>query len=133
MVRVYSRDRIVELYQAGNSLREIEQRLCIPKTTTRVVLLEAGVEMRPKLNSQSASELSPVGMKSGAVPYGYAYLDGKLVIDPHEYKNVLEILHLQKSGLSFRAIARALNDRKITTRLGKKWTHEIIKRICERE
>ncbi|MCB0411036.1 MAG: recombinase family protein [Bdellovibrionales bacterium] len=54
-------------------------------------------------------------------------------INPHEYKNVLEMVRLRAIGQSFRAIARAMNQKKITTRLGKKWTHEIIKRICERE
>lgn len=98
-----------------------------------MALIEVGVEMRTALNHQSFCGSSHTGMKSGIIPYGYAYLDGKFVIEPREYKNVLEILRLQKSGSSFRAIARTLNDRKNTTRLGKRWTHEIIKRICERE
>ncbi|MCB0411030.1 MAG: recombinase family protein [Bdellovibrionales bacterium] len=62
-----------------------------------------------------------------------SYLEGKLVIDPHEYKNVIEMVRLKTTGLSFRAIARAMNGKKVTTRLGKTWTHEIIKRICDRE
>lgn len=71
-------------------------------------------------------------MKSGTIPYGFAYLEGRLVVDPHEYKNVLEIAGLRKRGDTFRAIARALNGRKIKTRMGKPWTHELIKRIFER-
>jgi hypothetical protein len=37
-------------------------------------------------------------MKSGVTPYGYPYLEGKLVVDPHEYKTVLEILRLGKTA-----------------------------------
>lgn len=133
LARVHSKDRMAELYRAGNSLREIERQLCIPKTTARMALIEVGVEMRTSINHQSSCGSSHTGMRSGTIPYGYTYLEGKLVVEPREYKNVLEILRLQKSGSSFRAIARTLNNRKITTRLGKRWTHEIIKRICERE
>ena len=71
-------------------------------------------------------------VKGGPVPYGYAYLEGKLVVDPKEYKTVLEIHRQRQKMKSDRAIARYLNDQKITTRAGKKWTNEIIKRIIDR-
>jgi hypothetical protein len=71
-------------------------------------------------------------MRSGTIPFGYTYLEAKLVINPPEYKTVLEIYRLWKAGRSFRAIASRLNDRKLTTRAGKKWTHEIVKRIVAR-
>jgi hypothetical protein len=66
------------------------------------------------------------------VPYGYAYLEGKLVIDPKKYKTVHEIYRQWQKRKNNRAIARNLNDQKITTRAGKKWTNEIIKRIIDR-
>jgi lambda repressor-like predicted transcriptional regulator len=133
LVKVHSREKIAELYVEGNSLREIERQLHIPKTSLRKVLLNSGFEMRSKLNHQSISKPSPTGMKSGALPYGYTQLAGKLVIEPSEYRNILEIIKSHKKGLSFRSIASSLNAKKIKTRLGKNWTHEIIKRICERE
>ena len=71
-------------------------------------------------------------MRSGATPFGYTYLEGKLVIDPHEYKTVLEIYRLWKSGTPLRAIARKLNERKVPTRLGKTWQHFVIKSIIDR-
>ena len=71
-------------------------------------------------------------MRGGTIPFGYIYLEAKLVINPPEYKVVLEIYRLWKSGQSFRSIASRLNDRKLVTRTGKKWTHEVIKRIVNR-
>ena len=71
-------------------------------------------------------------MRAGTIPFGYCYLEGKLVVDPREYKVVLEMFRLWRSGLSLRAIARSLNDRKIPTRFGKSWKHEVIKHIIER-
>lgn len=71
-------------------------------------------------------------MKTGTTPFGYTYLEGKLVVEPSEYRVVLEIARRVASGESLRAIARILNDRKVPTRFGKKWNHEVIKKIHER-
>ncbi|MCB9073131.1 MAG: recombinase family protein [Bdellovibrionaceae bacterium] len=133
LAKVHSRDRIAELYRAGNSLREIERQLNIPKSTTLSVLKNDGIEIRSHRDRQSFLKASPIGMRAGTIPYGYCYLDGKLVVDPHEYKNVLKILQQFKKGMSYRSIARGFNCTKIRTRMGKIWTHEIIKRICDRE
>ena len=71
-------------------------------------------------------------MQSGTIPFGYDYLEGKLVTDPKEYKIVLNIYRQWKNAQGFRAIARSLNSQRILTRTGKKWTHELIKRIINR-
>ena len=97
------------------------------------MLKNDGIEIRSHHNRQSFLKASPVGMRAGTMPYGYCYLDGKLVVDPHEYKNVLKMLDQFNKGTSYRAIAREFNSTKIRTRMGKIWTHEIIKRICDRE
>lgn len=49
-------------------------------------------------------------MKPGVIPYGYAYLEGQLVISPNEYKIVLLVVKLWQSEKSFKAIARLLKD-----------------------
>lgn len=133
LARVHSRERISDLYVNGNSLREIERQLNIPKTTARGVLIASGIEMRTSLNHQSKNVPQPLGMRSGTIPFGFTYLNGKLVIEPSEYKVVLEIVRRHQKDESFRSIARHLNNKKVTTRLGKKWTHEIVKRVIERQ
>jgi hypothetical protein len=56
----------------------------------------------------------------GNTPYGYAYHDGKLVIDPREQVALRLMLKLSKSGRSNQYIADELNRKKIT-RTGGQW------------
>jgi hypothetical protein len=70
-------------------------------------------------------------VRAGNTPFGYTYLEGKLVVDPREYKVVLEMYRLWQGGQSLRAISRHLNDQKVATRLGKSWKHEVVKNIIE--
>lgn len=127
-----SRDQIASFYKAGLSLREIEKRLGVAKTTIRETLIKDGVARRNFSKNQKGSQELAGAMRSGTTPFGYIYLEGKLVIDPREYQTVLEIVRLRKSGNSMRAIAQTLNDRKIPTRLGKTWKHFVVSSILER-
>lgn len=81
--------------------------------------------------SKQRHDLTQV-MRSGAIPFGYTYLEGKLVVEPSEYRIVLEIDRRLSAGESLRAIARILNDRKVPTRFGRKWNHEVVKKIHQR-
>ncbi len=130
---VNSRAEIARFYESGFSLREIQKRFHVPKTTVREALIKEGVARRASSKSQNDTPEKPVGMRSGVTPFGYTYLEGKLVLDPHEYKTVLEILRLLTKGKSIRAIARYLNDQNIRTRKGKFWSHFAINSIIERE
>jgi len=71
--------------------------------------------------------------KRGVVPYGFAYLEGKLVVDPREYKVVLSMVRLWQCGKSFKAIASHLNAKKIPTRLGRRWFGPTVAAIVRRE
>jgi Recombinase len=130
---VNSRAEIAEFYKAGLSLREIQKRLDVPKTTIRETLIKDGIARRASSKRQKETHEKPEGMRSGVTPFGHTYLEGKLVVDPHEYKIVLEILRLWKSGKSMRGIACYLNDKKIRTRQGKSWSHFVINSIIQRE
>jgi hypothetical protein len=66
------------------------------------------------------------------LPYGFAWLEGKLVKDPREYKVVLKVIGLWQAGKSLTAIAGALNDQRVHTRNGKKWFHSSIGAIVKR-
>ena len=71
--------------------------------------------------------------RGGHTPYGYAYLDGQLLLDPKEQIIVRKILKLHHSGLSGNAITKQLNSQNIPSRNGKSWwcssvVREIIKR-----
>lgn len=71
-------------------------------------------------------------MRSPILPYGFAWLEGKLVKDPREYKTVLKVIGLWQAGKSFSATACALNDQRVPTRNGKKWFHSSIGAIVKR-
>lgn len=70
--------------------------------------------------------------RGGHTPYGYAYLDGQLLIDPKEQIIVRKILKFNQSGLSGNAIARKLNNQKIPSRNGKSWCPSVVREIIKR-
>lgn len=48
-------------------------------------------------------------MKICQAPYGHAYLEGIIVVDPKEYSIARKILGYHHKGYAMRAIARELN------------------------
>lgn len=71
-------------------------------------------------------------MRSPVLPYGYDWLDGKLVADPKEYRVVQKVIKLWNDGQSPRTIADHLNQQKIPTRMGKSWFHSSVNSIIKR-
>jgi hypothetical protein len=71
-------------------------------------------------------------VKPGTIPYGYAYLEGKLVKGLKEYRTVLKIQKLWRSGKSCSAIVKELNNPKTPTRMGGRWGKAVIARILKR-
>jgi transposase InsO family protein len=120
------------IYKQGISLREIERQTGFAKTTILNTFSSTGLPRRKNKSAKKIRIKRQFVTKGGPVPYGYAYHEGKLVVDPKEYKVVLEIYRQWQKRKNYRAIARYLNDQQITTRAGKKWTNEIIKRIINR-
>ena len=72
-------------------------------------------------------------MRSPVIPYGHAWLEGKLVVEQREYKIILKIMQLWQSGKSQGAIADFLNSQKVPTRMGKKWFHSSVGAIIKRQ
>jgi hypothetical protein len=120
------------LYAQGLSLREIERQTGFAKTTIKETLNSRGLTLRNYRKPEKAEEKNPKVMRPGTVPYGFAYLEGKLVKDPKEYKIVLQIQKLWRLGKSCSAIASILNDHKATPRRGKRWRKGVIERILKR-
>ena len=131
-----TKDRIFEicapLYSLGMSLREIAKQIDLPRTTIKAALNAGGLPMRTATEANNSDSKGSRPMKAGAVPYGYAYLEGRPVKEPKEYKVVLQIQNLWQSGKGCSAIANTLNDQEILTRGGKRWAKGIISRIIKR-
>ena len=103
-----TKDRIFEvcapLYAQGLSLREIERQTGFVKTTIKKTLNSRGLTLRNYHNHRKPKAKDPKVMRPGTIPFGFAYLEGRLVKDPKEYKTVLQIQKLWKSGKSCSAI-----------------------------
>lgn len=120
------------LYEQGISLNEISRQTGFAKTSVRDALTSTGMPLRKNKLLKKLALKKQEREKGGAVAYGFAYLEGKLLVDPKEFKVVLEIYRQWQKVQSYRGVARYLNAKRITTRAGKEWTNEIIKRIIDR-
>ncbi len=113
-------------------MREIERQTGFVKTTIKKTLNSRGLTLRNYHNRRKPKAKDPKAMRPGTIPFGYAYLEGKLVKDPKEYKIVLQIQRLWKSGKSCSDIAKVLNNQKTPTRMDKRWGKSVIARILKR-
>lgn len=129
--------RIIEkcapLYEKGLSLRDIEERTGIPKTTIRETLTKNGFALRNPANGNAKKIDNKKNKRGGSTPFGYAYLDGKRLMDPKEQIALRKILKLHKEGKSYQAIADNLNNKKISTRSGKPWIRSVVRSIILKE
>ncbi len=131
-----SKERIFDvcqpLYSAGCSLREIEQKTGFAKTSIREALTSRGYTLRQAAKVPQKKSQRSAQMRSPVLPFGYEWLDGKLVIDPKEYRVVQKILRLWRDGKSARLIADFLNQQNIPTRMGKRWFHSSVNAVIKR-
>jgi hypothetical protein len=125
--------RIIEkcapLYEKGLSLRDIEERTGIPKTTIRETLTKSGFALRNPISGNAKMIDIKSTKRGGSTPFGYAYLDGKLLIDPKEQIALRKIQTFHEKGKSYQAIADELNNKKIPTRSGKPWIRSVVRSI----
>jgi hypothetical protein len=132
-----SKERIFEvcepLYRAGCSLREIEAKTGFAKTSIREALTSRGYTLRRAVKCPKKKASRSSQMRSPVLPYGYDWLDGKLVVDPKEYRVVQKILRLWREGKNARLIADVLNQQNIPTRMGKRWFHSSVRSVIKRE
>ena len=127
--RIY--EKCAPLYEKGLSIRDIEAATGIPKSTVRETLTKSGMSLRNPLNGNARHIDRLHTKRCGHTPYGYAYLDGQLLIDPKEQIIVRKILKLHQSGMSGNAIATELNHQKIPSRTGKTWRPCVVRRIIK--
>lgn len=88
--------------------------------------------LRTPLNGNAKQFDNKFVKRGGTTPYGWAYLDGKLVIDPKEQIIVRQIIKLHQSGKSNQEIADHLNSKKIPTRNRAVWRRCTIRSIIFR-
>lgn len=74
----------------------------------------------------------PMYPKRGPVPFGYSWVDGKIIINNEEMKWIHRIKELDSEGLSSEKIAARLHQEDHTSRRAGKWTHVAVWRILKR-
>lgn len=125
-------EKCAPLYEKGLSIRDIEAATGIPKSTVREAFKASGVSLRNPTNDNAPKIDRTKNKRGGHTPYGYAYLDGQLLIDPKEQIILRKILKLRQEGQTFQAIADELNHQKIPTRSGKPWIKSVTRSIALR-
>lgn len=66
-------------------------------------------------------------------PYGYDYIDGKMMVNPVQSEIVKWIFAEVLSGSSTAQIAKALNTRGVSTKRGGRWTGHTINGMIKNE
>ena len=72
-------------------------------------------------------------LPGGNLPYGYARINGDVLINPEEAESVKEIFRLHHEHQSGHHIAESLNMRGNRLRNGKRWTQRQVCRILHKE
>lgn len=88
--------------------------------------------LRNPINGNTSKIDRTQNKRGGHTPYGYAYLDGQLLVDPKEQIVIRKILKLRQDSQTFQAIADELNRHKIPTRSGKPWIKSVIRSVVLR-
>ncbi|MBY0316075.1 MAG: recombinase family protein [Bdellovibrionales bacterium] len=113
-------------------MREIQEQTGFAKSSIRESLRSHGYTLRPTRIGPNHHGSQSLPRRSPVLPYGYGWLDGRLVPDPSEYRVVQKILQLWQKGESSRSIANILNDQQIKSRSSKKWFHGLVISIVKR-
>ena len=106
----------------GRFVMDIIQRIAQLESEQIGERVYVGMEQKAKTNS---------GMLGFNIPYGYNYIDKKLIVNPDESENVKNIFEMYQKGLSMKKISEDLNLRNIQTKLNKTWGAQTISLILK--
>ena len=94
-----------------------------------------------QLESEQIGERVYIGMEQKArtnggvlgfnIPYGYDYVDGKLLVNEDEAKQVKNIFQMYLNGLSMKKIADILNSKSIPTKQNRIWGSQTVSMILK--
>ena len=125
-------EKIAVLYKKGLSLRDIESREGLPKTTIRSLLLRAKVPLRPMRDEVRKASRGTRGKMNAKPPYGFCYFEGRITRHPKEYPMLLNILRRWKSGQAANSIATWLNGKGVASPMNRSWSWNSVTNIIQR-
>jgi len=106
----------------GRFVMDIIQRIAQLESEQIGERVYVGMEQKAKING---------GVLGFNIPYGYDYVDGKLIINEQERINVEKIFGLYIDGHSMKKISEILNSKKVPTKQNKTWGAETISKILK--
>jgi len=124
--------KIAVLYGEGLSLRQVSDETGVAKSSVRETLIGDGVELRPHPKVAVGRNFASKPTRVGIPPYGFAWLRGRMVVDPREIETVRLIIHSWQAGCTVTAIAHKLIRLRKKTRNGGIWDHSLVRKIIVR-
>ena len=106
----------------GRFVMDIIQRIAQLESEQIGERVYTGMEQKAKQNG---------GVLGFNIPYGYDYIDGKLVVNDSESTIVKNIFDMYRNKLSMKKIAEILNQKRIPTKLNKIWWPQTISLILK--
>ena len=91
------------------------------------VLMSVAEWEREAIGERTSAALQAKKAKSkkrvinGGAPYGWTWLDGQLVEIPEQQEGLAIMRRLRDSGMTYREVARHLNEMKLATKKGGEW------------
>ncbi len=106
----------------GRFVMDIIQRIAQLESEQIGERVYIGMEQKAKTNG---------GMLGFNIPYGYDYINGKLVVNNSEAIIVKDIFDMYRNKLSMKKIAEILNQKNIPTKLNKIWGPQTVSIILK--
>jgi site-specific DNA recombinase len=106
----------------GRFVMDIIQRIAQLESEQIGERVYVGMEQKAKTNG---------GVLGFNIPYGYDYINGKLVVNNSEANIIKKIFDMYKNKFGMKKIAEILNKENIPTKLNKKWGSQTISLILK--
>lgn len=85
-----------------------------------------------ELVKASVNRRRSAGLYVGGISYGFKLVNQMLEENPEEQRIIILIVELYHNGVSYRAIARQLNEKQIPSKTGRPWHNSHIPKIIEK-
>ncbi len=121
-----------DLYEKGCSIHEISRVTGKSRHWVREILRRHKISLRPKLSESQVTSWRKRPRTHAHPPFGYAYLQGQLVIEPREHEILLLIERLASQDLNPNLIAGHLNKNSLKPRRADLWTRNSVVLILKR-
>ncbi len=106
----------------GRFVMDIIQRIAQLESEQIGERVYIGMEQKAKTNG---------GILGFNIPYGYDYIEGRLIVNNIEAENVKKIFEMYLEGLSMKKISDELNLKNIPTKMNKTWGTQTISSILK--